>query len=54
MSTTLKRITFMVTDDVEEKLDYLKKEVFYNKTQSYMIRELVLKGTECFKEKETS
>lgn len=50
MATELKRITFVVTPEMEEPLNAIKKELFYNRTQSDMIRELVSAGVRAIKE----
>ena len=44
MATELKRMTFAVTYEMEASLNSINKEFFYNRTQSDMIRELVLAG----------
>lgn len=44
MSSRLKRITFVVTSEMELLLDGMKKEKFYNCSQSEMIRTLLEKG----------
>lgn len=44
MPTNLKRMTFVVTPEMKAPLDHFKKEMFYNRTQSDMIRELVAAG----------
>lgn len=44
MATGLKRMTFAITPDMEAPLDSIKKEFFYDRTQSDMIRELVSAG----------
>lgn len=44
MPTNLKRMTFIVTPEMEAPLDTFKKEMFYDRNQSEMIRELVLAG----------
>ncbi len=44
MATKLKRMTFVVNPEMEEQLNIFKKEVFYDQTQSDMIRELVAAG----------
>ena len=41
MATTLNRLTFAVTKEMEPLLDNAKKSQFYNCTQSEMIRELL-------------
>ena len=49
MATELKRMTFVVTPEMEEPLNSIKKEMFYNRTQSDMIRELVSAGVRAIK-----
>jgi hypothetical protein len=44
MATELKRMTFVVTPEIEMRLDAFKKEFFYNRSQSDMIRTLVEAG----------
>lgn len=44
MKDTCKRITFMVTPEMEVMLDKTKKDFFYKQTKSDMIRELVMAG----------
>lgn len=44
MATDLKRITFVVTSDMDKPLDEIKKDFFYNCTQSEMIRKLIAAG----------
>lgn len=44
MASKLKRITFVVTPEMEPLLDSMKKEKFYNCSQSEMIRTLVERG----------
>ncbi|QHQ59446.1 hypothetical protein Ana3638_00405 [Anaerocolumna sedimenticola] len=46
MATELKRMTFVVTPEMEPLLDGFKKDFFYNRTQSDMIRTLVEAGLE--------
>ena len=43
MATELKRMTFVVTSEIEEIMDRAKR-IFYDKTQSEMIRTLVVAG----------
>lgn len=50
MATELKRMTFIVTPEMEQPLDSIKKESFYNRSQSDMIRELVSAGIRAFKQ----
>ena len=49
MATELKRMTFVVTPEMEEALNSIKRELFYNRTQSDMIRELVAAGVRVIK-----
>ena len=49
MATGMKRITFVVTPDIEAPLDSMKKEYFYDRTKSDMIRELVAAGVRAMK-----
>ncbi|WP_440338333.1 hypothetical protein [Megamonas funiformis] len=51
MPTKLKRITFAVTPDIENILDEAKK-FFYNRSQSEMLRILILEGLASLKKKE--
>ena len=52
MATELKRMTFAVTPDMEELMDEAKK-IFYDRTQSEMIRTLLVAGlAACKAEKE--
>lgn len=44
MSTDLKRMTFSVTPEIEALLKSFKKEMFYDRSQSDMIRTLVSAG----------
>lgn len=44
MATGLKRMTFAITPDMEVPLNSIKKEFFYDRTQSDMIRELLSAG----------
>ena len=50
MATTLRRLTFVVTTDIDEPIDSIKQELFYDKTQSDMIRELVYAGLRAIKD----
>lgn len=43
MATNFKRITFTVTPDIEKILDEAKK-IFYNRSQSEMLRILIMEG----------
>jgi len=44
MATDLKRMTFSVTPEIEVPLKKLKKEIFYDRSQSDMIRTLLSLG----------
>ena len=44
--TVTKRLTFVVAPDVEVAIASAKKEIFYDKTRSDMIRELIRIGLE--------
>ena len=48
MATELKRMTFAVTPDMEELMDEAK-QMFYDSTQSEMIRTLVVAGLTALK-----
>lgn len=50
MATALTRLTFVVTKEMEPLLANAKKNWFYDRTQSDMIRELVLAGLETLDE----
>ena len=51
MATELKRITFVITPDIETCLDEMKKEMFYNCSQSEMVRTLLEAGVDAIKKK---
>ena len=54
MATELKRMTFAVTPDMVELMDEAKR-MFYDSTQSEMIRSLIVAGLKALKaEKEES
>lgn len=44
MATDLKRMTFSVTPEIEAPLKLIKKEMFYDRSQSEMIRALLSAG----------
>ncbi len=44
MATELKRLTFAVTQEMEPLLANAKKEFYYDRTQSDMIRALLMAG----------
>ncbi len=50
MASKLKRLTFVVTPEMEPLLDGIKKEMFYNCSQSKMIRTLVEEGCNAIKD----
>lgn len=50
MATKLKRLTFVVTPEMELMLDGIKKDIFYNCSQSEMIRTLVEEGWNAIKD----
>ncbi len=54
MATRLKRMTFAITSDMEAPLDSVKKEFFYDHTQSDMIRDLISRGLASLKEEAVS
>lgn len=52
MATELKRMTFAVTEEMESELNRFKKEKFYDKNNSEMIRILVSAGMRAIDEKQ--
>lgn len=54
MPTTLTRVTFTVTKEMEELLRKSKKEMFYDRNQSEMIRELLLAGIRAKEQEKTA
>lgn len=46
MPSKLKRLSLAIPPEVESDLKALKKEVFFNKSKSEMIRELLVAGIE--------
>jgi hypothetical protein len=44
MATELGRMTFAVTPEIAARLDNLKKYIFYNRSQSEMLRTLIMAG----------
>lgn len=54
MSTDLKRMTFSVTSEIEESLKSFKKEMFYDRSQSDMIRTLVSAGMRALETEKTA
>lgn len=54
MSTDLKRMTFSVTPEIEASLKSFKKEMFYDRSQSDMIRTLVSAGMRALETERTA
>ena len=54
MSTKLKRVTFTITAEIEASLKLLKKERFYDCSQSEMIRTLVSAGMRALETEKTA
>ena len=54
MSTDLKRMTFSVTPEIEASLKSFKKEMFYDRSQSDMIRTLVSAGMRALETEKTA
>lgn len=50
MATELRRMTFAITPDMEPVMDKAKK-LFYDHTQSDMIRILIIAGLDAMKDK---
>lgn len=44
MNGQSKRLTFVVTPEIEAQMKDMKREVYFDRTQSEMIRELVAAG----------
>ncbi|MFV0626442.1 MAG: hypothetical protein ACK5N8_03730 [Alphaproteobacteria bacterium] len=51
MATNLTRMTFTITEEMEAPLDKFKKEMFYDRNNSEMIRELIMAGMRAMDEK---
>ena len=49
MSGQSKRLTFVVTPEIEAQMRSMKKEMYFDRTQSEMIRELVAAGVRACK-----
>lgn len=54
MSSELKRITFVVPENMERQLDEVKRERFYNRSTSEMVRTLIKEGWKSFQEEKDS
>ena len=44
MENSLRRLTLVVPEELDVRLDEMKKEVFYNCSRSEMIRALIVEG----------
>lgn len=53
VATGLTKITFTVTEDMEALFASAKKNLFYDRTKSDMIRELVMAGLHTLDEKDS-
>lgn len=51
MNEQSKRLTFVVPPEIEAKMKVLKRDVYYDRTQSEMIRDLVAAGVRSCKVK---
>lgn len=51
MTAGTKRLTIVVTQEMEALLTNAKKEYFYDKNQSDMIRELILAGLDAVEDR---
>jgi len=55
MSVQSKRVTFVITPEIDEQMKDMKREVYFDCTRSEMIRELVAAGVHaCRLEKDSS
>lgn len=52
MNGQKKRLTIVVTPDMEEPLRRMKRDVYFDRTKSEMIRELVAAGIRSFEKEE--
>lgn len=50
MSGQSKRMTFVVTPEIEAQMRNMKKEMYFDRTQSDMIRDLVAAGVRARKD----
>lgn len=48
MATENKRFTISLTPELEHRLDRAKQEKYYNRSQSQMVRDLILRGLNTF------
>jgi len=44
MATNMKRFTISITPEMDATLAQLKKEVYYDRTRSEMIRDIIMRG----------
>ena len=51
MNGRYKRVTFVITPEIEAQMKDMKREIYSDRTQSYMIRELVAAGVRSYKTK---
>jgi len=49
LATDLKRYTITITEEIEKDLQQEKKETYYAKTQSDMIRDLIIRGLDALR-----
>lgn len=54
MSEQSKRLTFVVTPEIEAQMKKMKREIYFDRTQSDMIRELVAAGVRSCRMKDKS
>lgn len=52
MATEMKRMTISITKEMEPLLDKVKKNLFYDRSHSEMIREIIMAGLEVIDKKE--
>ena len=50
MSTTMKRIMLSIPDEVENKIDQLKQEHFYDKSYAEVYRQIIIMGLAAMKD----
>lgn len=44
MATDMRRFTISIPDDMDNKLDRVKQEIYYKNTQTEMVRDLIARG----------
>lgn len=52
MATNLKRFTVTIPQSMEVELDAMKRQQYYSKTQSELIRDLLMRGLEVIKKEQ--